>query len=58
VLLSIGLWLIERSVVRRERAHAVLGALLQPSLPETALRLLLRFLAVAVGVIYLTQVTT
>ena len=35
-----------------------LGALLQPSLPETALRLLLRFLAVAVGVIYLTQATT
>ena len=35
-----------------------LGALLQPSLPETALRLLLGFLAVAVGVMYLTQATT
>jgi uncharacterized membrane protein YfcA len=35
-----------------------LGALLQPSLPETALRLLIGFLAVAVGVVYLTQATT
>ena len=34
------------------------GAHLQPRLPETALRILLGGLAVAVGVMYLVQATT